>query len=102
MVFSLKVPPSGTGRAWRAGHLWPPLGWQALLCNVRGPQPARGAPPRHPLLRCPAAPRTQPLQVMTAVVAACRRAVLEAEARLVEALYLCQVPGRRAHAPCGS
>jgi ribosome assembly protein 1 len=30
-------------------------------------------------------------QVMTAVAAACRRAVLEADPRLVEALYLCQV-----------
>lgn len=30
-------------------------------------------------------------QVMTAVAAACRRAVLEAEPRLVEAMYLCQV-----------
>jgi ribosome assembly protein 1 len=30
-------------------------------------------------------------QVMGAVAAACRRAVLEADPRLVEALYLCQV-----------
>ena len=31
------------------------------------------------------------LQVMTAVSAACRRAVQEADPRLVEAMYLCQV-----------
>lgn len=31
------------------------------------------------------------LQVMGAMCAACRRAVLEADPRLVEALYLCQV-----------
>lgn len=30
-------------------------------------------------------------QVMTAVGAACRRAVMEADPRLVEAMYLCQL-----------
>ena len=34
-------------------------------------------------------------QVMTAAAAACRRAVLEADPRLAEAMYLAQVRGRR-------
>jgi hypothetical protein len=31
---------------------------------------------------------------MTAVAGACRRAVMESDPRLVEAMYLCQVGGR--------
>lgn len=43
------------------------------------------------MIHLPVLSATDQSQVMTAVGAACRRAVMEADPRLVEAMYLCQL-----------